>query len=220
MVKRTEEIWRTASFAAVPMLRSISTRRRIGQGRDGRGLPRERPDDRPHGRRQDHGLEPRVRRRRARRRTRALLPGGRDRRAIAASPHREHPRRRRGARACLYRDGTAQGARPLALCQPEHPAADGPGAFHRRASCAGAVVCAPARRCAPRHQAGQHHVRPGERLREGDRLRPRAHRRLVPDQVRHGVRLALLHVARADGGRQAGRAQRPLFARASRCSSC
>ena len=77
---------------------AIEVREGARQGRDGRGLPGQGPEDRPRGGDQDHGAVAGVRGRRAGRGEGALLPRGGDRGAPVAPEHRHHLRRRRGAR--------------------------------------------------------------------------------------------------------------------------
>ena len=101
------------------------------QGRDGRGVPRQGPEDRPRGGDQDHGARAGVRGRGAGRGEGALLPRGGDRRPPVAPQHRHHLRHRRGARLLLHRDGAAEGRRPRAVRQAGQPAAGRQGGVDR-----------------------------------------------------------------------------------------
>ena len=93
------------------------------QGRDGRGVPRQGPEDRPRGGDQDDGAVAGVRGRGAGRGEGAVLPRGGDRRAPVAPEHRHDLRHRRGARPLLHRDGAPERRRPRALRQAGQPAA-------------------------------------------------------------------------------------------------
>ena len=92
--------------------RPLPDREGARQGRDGRGLRRQGPEDRPRRRDQDDGAVGGVRGRRAAGGQGALLPRGRDRRAPHAPEHRHHLRRGRGARPGLHRHGVPEGQGP------------------------------------------------------------------------------------------------------------
>ena len=113
--------------------RPLPGREGARQGRHGRGVPGQGPEDRPRRGDQDDGARAGVRGRRARRREGAVLPRSRDRRPAEPPEHRHHLRRRRGARLRLHRDGVPQGPRSRSVHQAGGAAAGRQGRLDRRA---------------------------------------------------------------------------------------
>ena len=184
----------------------------LGQGRDGRRLPRARPGDRTPGRPQDphrpagdrggRGVPPALPARGA---------GGRHPQP-PGDRHGPRRRRRRGQRPLLHRHGVHRGQEPEGRsARRAHVRLLRGGADRRRPGRRPRLRPLQGRR-APRHQAGQHHPHAAG-AGEDHRLRRRPDGVVEPHRDRPVHRHPELHVAGAGDRVRHRRAQRPLLAR-------
>ena len=193
--------------------RPLPGREGAGQGRHGRGLPRQGPEDRPHGGDQDAGARLRIRGRRVAGGEGALLPRGGDGRA----PHAP-------SIVTIYDAGEEH---DLAYIAMEFLRGKDLVPYTKAGSLLPpdkvlSIVERVADALGYAHSMGVVHrdikpanimYEPESDTAEGHRLRHRAHHRFVQDEDRHGAGHPVLHVAGAARRQEDRRPLGPLLAR-------